>query len=639
MELRAFGTTGLDTLNLVESHIEDCVCIVATGNFRELPGFSGNFDRDFRRESDEQLLRTLGTEEFQVEFGIDENLTAFDTSPVIQRTDTPNKKSEPEPPEPATTVQRVGAAHYSVWKNLKYITFVPGSACQMSQSIAYIRYWSRGNTNKKTPVQTEEQSTSGTDPQQKLKEDVDQASSTSSVTGPAPQTAQPSTRTILAVPENRANGRIQPVPIQIPVTRSEPSPKSGKVVSANPSGITIMGPVSGVVSAPDPTDAVWMFLFNPEELQLSSGPDYNRAETWGVSDPNNSGQPLSWRSNRNRKLSFGKVLLHGYTFGKRVDTLEAGLQQLFMARDGENGSDGPPVLEFVWGKRIFGPCVIQNIQVREKAWDKGILVNAEVSFELEQVPEWTINDGEVDILRPGRQPLVNDPLLPQGELNKEGDEKPPGGQKPEPSIYNPTLCRFATEQTGIFYSFLSNNYGLNALLGNIKSLISAREQEDIFKKFYEIKKNFYSGSKEVGEYVDKKLIPQSKGCTRGNPDNPIPIYKNTVEIILKEGGGSIIGPSSNQQAASFVKSCMEETKKYIEEWQKTSPKCEAERKQARELANKAEEITKCSKYRIGSECSSLASRATCATVNNGKTVVCRRNNTGSGPKYVWKAEQ
>jgi hypothetical protein len=196
-----------------------------------------------------------------------------------------------------------------------------------------------------------------------------------------------------------------------------------------------MGPVSGVVSAPDPADAVWMFLFNPEELQLSSGPDYNRAETWGVSDPNNSGQPLSWRANRNRKLSFGKVLLHGYTIGKRVDTLEAGLQQLFMARDGENGSDGPPVLEFVWGKRVFGPCVIQNIQVREKAWDKGILVNAEVSFELEQVPEWTINDGYVDILRPGRQPLVNDPLLPRSTPDSTATPRPkdtPGGGNPKP---------------------------------------------------------------------------------------------------------------------------------------------------------------------------------------------------------------
>jgi hypothetical protein len=403
---------------------------VATGDFKEISEISGDFSRYFVQESDEQLQRTLGTEVFQGEFTIDENLTAFDTSPIFQRTDTPNEY-KPEPPEPATTVKRISGANWYVYNGLKNITFVPGTACQMSQVIAYIRYWSRGGTADKTPVETEEQPSAPTDPQQKLEEDVSQVSSPGT-TNPTPQTTQPSTRTILTVPENRATGRRQPVPTQVPVTGSQPSPRSGKIVSANPSGTVN---TAGVTASPPPTDAVWMFLFNPEELQLSSGPDYNRAETWGVSDPNNSGQPLSWRANRNRKLSFGKVLLHGYTFGKRVDTLEAGLQQLFMARDGENGSDGPPVLEFVWGKRVFGPCVIQNIQVREKAWDKGILVNAEVSFELEQVPEWTINDGYVDILRPGRQPLVNDPLLPRSILDSSTTKEPkdtPGGGNSRP---------------------------------------------------------------------------------------------------------------------------------------------------------------------------------------------------------------
>jgi hypothetical protein len=39
-------------------------------------------------------------------------------------------------------------------------------------------------------------------------------------------------------------------------------------------------------------------------------------------------------------------------------------------------------------------------------WDEGEVVNAELSFTLEQVPEWTINDGAyVDVARPGRRPL------------------------------------------------------------------------------------------------------------------------------------------------------------------------------------------------------------------------------------------
>jgi hypothetical protein len=93
-----------------------------------------------------------------------------------------------------------------------------------------------------------------------------------------------------------------------------------------------------------------------------------------------------------------------------------------MSREGV-GSDGPPVLQFVWGQRVFGPCVIQNIRVRERSWDTGILVNAEVSFELEQVPEWVINDGFVDIARPGKQSTVNDPTLP----GRTEEQPPPGG--------------------------------------------------------------------------------------------------------------------------------------------------------------------------------------------------------------------
>ena len=333
----------------------------------------------------------------------------------------PTKTKWESEPDPVTTVQRKRGAHLEVIDALSGITFVPGSACQMSQAIAYIRYWSRGGVQQRGVTQ-EESNYKPNDPAEVLGQSVSSLytdpnidfQTTRSVLYPLTNFSQ---RAFTGVPINTFNPSLD---LSTPSQTTLPtgSAVSGSVYNANP-GSNSLGYSY--------TDAVWMFLFNPEELQLSSGPDYNRADTWGVSDPNNSGQPLSWRSNRNRKLSFGKVLLHGYTFGKRVDTLESGLQQLFMAREGE-GSDGPPVLEFVWGKRIFGPCVIQNIQVREKAWDKGILVNAEVSFELEQVPEWTINDGEVDILRPGRQPLVNDPILPQGQYNQpEGD---PGGDKP-----------------------------------------------------------------------------------------------------------------------------------------------------------------------------------------------------------------
>lgn len=347
--------------------------------------------------------------------------------------------------ESSTSIVKKLGANQDVIDGLSHVTFVTG--CEMSDAIAYIRYWSRSGVTPKTTVTPEQAYTLPSDVSKELGDalgDMYRLPEDFNTSYSLPENfnysdsfnyAAESNKITLTVPENTAyqSRPRQPVPTRQPSLPTLDF-KAGEVFSANPSGI-----VQGSTSAA-PSDAVWHFLFNPEELQLSSGPEYNKAETWGVSDPANSGQPLSWRNNRNRKLTFNKVLLHGYSFGKRVDSLEKGLQDLFMAREGE-GSDGPPVLEFVWGKRHFGPCVIQNIQVREKAWDKGLLVNAEVSFDLEQVPEWTINDGFVDVLRPGRQPLINDPVLPPStqaagaspedeESKKNDDKKTPDGSKP-----------------------------------------------------------------------------------------------------------------------------------------------------------------------------------------------------------------
>jgi hypothetical protein len=208
----------------------------------------------------------------------------------------------------------------------------------------------------------------------------------------------------------------------------------GAVISANPSGFTnilskvarsALGlsltkpPYTGSANAPKSGkssaasgEMMWQFLFNPSELELEVGPEFKGAETWGVSDKANSGQPLHWSHNKNAQLKFNSVLLNGFVFGRKVEALEQGLLELFMSRDGE-GQHGPHVLEFVWGKRVFGPCVMKNINIKEKMWDEGEVVNAELSFTLEQVPEWTINDGAyVDVARPGRQPLVADAAQP-----------------------------------------------------------------------------------------------------------------------------------------------------------------------------------------------------------------------------------
>lgn len=247
----------------------------------------------------------------------------------------------------------------------------------------------------------------------------------------------------------------------------------GQVRSANPNGFTNAllnfgrsfiggggGGGSGQANAPKVKegavpasgDMMWQFLFNPSELQLEAGPEFKGAEVWGVSDKANSGQPLHWSHNKNASLKFNSVLLNGFVFGRKVEALEQGLLELFMSREGE-GQYGPHVLEFVWGKRSFGPCVIKNIDVKEKMWDEGEVVNAELSFTLEQIPEWTINDGAyVDVARPGRQPLANDPIESNNADNPSGTAAPstespnPGpaqspAQKPSSSVNIAGQCK------------------------------------------------------------------------------------------------------------------------------------------------------------------------------------------------------
>jgi hypothetical protein len=59
-----------------------------------------------------------------------------------------------------------------------------------------------------------------------------------------------------------------------------------------------------------------------------------------------------------------------------------------------------------------------------------------VSFTLEQVPEWTINDGFVDVARPGRQQLMANPTLTNTTAASNGSPDPnpsagkSGSQKP-----------------------------------------------------------------------------------------------------------------------------------------------------------------------------------------------------------------
>ena len=181
---------------------------------------------------------------------------------------------------------------------------------------------------------------------------------------------------------------------------------------------------------PEPLIGMWQFLFNPSELTLTAGPEFKETETWGVSDEPNIGKPLHFTTYKNPELKFSKVLLNGYVFGKKVESLQQGLFKLFLENPTNDAKHGPRVLEFVWGKRSFGPCMMKDISITEKMWDDGELVNAEVSFTLVKVPEWTINDGQVSTFDPTAIPLIASPTKTTPSEAKESDDGE--GEKTQP---------------------------------------------------------------------------------------------------------------------------------------------------------------------------------------------------------------
>jgi hypothetical protein len=554
----------------------------------------------------------------------------------------------------------VRGATFSVLDKLENISFVDGTSGGMSATPAYIQFWTRGGTGQKTQVPSSPTNqvapssspqevmfnelsfkgvdfyTSGTktglsvsfNPEVSIpfNPELNYTPSVKLVPPPPPGTTTVPTNTYKTKP---------PLVAEKPISGSKKNIfqklLGGVVFSANPSGMV----ESATAAAPVP-EGVWQFLFNPEELQMEYGPEFNRAESWGVSDPKNSGQPLSWRSNKNKKLIFSKVLLHGYTFGKRVEKLEKGLEDLFMTRSGV-GSDGPPVLEFVWGKRVFGPCVIQNIRVKEESWDNGVLVNAEVSFELEKVPEWTINDGFVDITRPGRQPVINDPLLPartsSPEVEDNKETAPVGENRPRRQNEDPSLCNSAVKlsegfqevfdkldkiemESRVFFSVLGINQ--TSKRNQEKSSDLANTYLNINDKFLYLKSKLYTDSKEIGEYVDKRL--NNNGCTREKLKSSMSDIWESSRVSFPQSHDffSLYTLEKHIIRGKWVRGCIKETKKYIDEWQRTTPKCKRQRIQG-QLERK------CKEYEQGKSCdNNLSTYSGCSSPKlNGYKVKCR----------------
>ena len=369
---------------------------------------------------------------------------------------------------PASDHKSILGANFDILKTLDSIKFVGNNDGAMYNSIAYIELWKRtpsGDTKDEAGTEVEGAPPEYFEDLGYFEGDVDEYEL---LYGPDTSEVTPGNTTAAAGDKKEAIGTVVPTttaPSDQPSgtatsAKVKPAPTkgaqkkvSGPVKSANPGGggggtfrealNRKPGYKGGLSSTSNGTGnipegycsakGVWQFLFNPEEIDWEGGPEYSESETWGVMGEANAGKPLSWKNMKNQRLTFSKVLLNGYVFGKRVDILEKGLKSLFMREDGDN-SDGPPVLNLIWGKRTFGPCVLKDLRIKEKNWDNGILVNAEVSFTLEKIPEWIVNDGYVDVARPGKQPILGDvfvgPSDPNANRDTPADDK--GGEDNKP---------------------------------------------------------------------------------------------------------------------------------------------------------------------------------------------------------------
>lgn len=178
-------------------------------------------------------------------------------------------------------------------------------------------------------------------------------------------------------------------------------PLDGEVRKADVSWTTPPGSLLNKTGTPtEKVEGIWQFLFNPQTLERSFGPEYQFASTWGVPD----GQPAHYSGHKNQELRFRDIILNGFVFGKRVESLVKGLEELTHVEK-DSGQQSPPVLEFVWGKKVFGPCIMEDISITEQKWDGGELVDATLSFTLKKIPEWVVNDEYINIFNPVGQPL------------------------------------------------------------------------------------------------------------------------------------------------------------------------------------------------------------------------------------------
>lgn len=349
---------------------------------------------------------------------------------------------------------------------------------------------------------------------------------------------------------------------------------------------------------------MWQFLFNPSELEIVAGPEFKVAETWGVSDKGNSGQPLNWSHNKNAELKFNSVLLNGYVFGRKVEELEQGIFELFMAREG-GGQAGPPVLEFVWGKRVFGPCVIKEISIKEKMWDEGEVVNAELSFVLEQIPEWTINDGYVDVARPGKIPMVYDATEPSGNVGA-GTTAPPSNTPPGGGGASPdqkSNGQGGSTPTGLYKKCQEGGRFADAfkkLEGQVRAASTGGAEPPLKQRLFQLRSAY------IPLYNMAKTSLGSEFTSRSTYANVIPgklIQAMDIAIDFEDKKTGLNALTRNYYNAQSILQNAANSAYNASKAFSQSPQCVAERKKVDAITDQQEADKICRNKQAGGQCS------------------------------------
>lgn len=134
---------------------------------------------------------------------------------------------------------------------------------------------------------------------------------------------------------------------------------------------------------------IWQFLYNPSTLRFNQRVNYATSDTYGT-----QGSSKQWLRNDNETLTLSNITLNGYGLGKHVQSLIEGLRELLSTVSGSDPLELPTVYNFIWGKKIFGPCIITSVNWTEMMQDADSnCVRAEVNIELMRIPLYDVNIG------------------------------------------------------------------------------------------------------------------------------------------------------------------------------------------------------------------------------------------------------